>query len=216
MAESNPVVRPRRHLPSGRAVIGALLITLSVLSVLLAIRFDEDSSYQQVVVARRDLPPGSVLTSADLARVRIRLDPSVDSVYSDTEAVVGSVLLGPLNRLDLIQRSQLAAPATTDGLAEVSVAVEPERSPAELAPGELVSIVATFTDDEPEHTEVIADRVMVLSYRREGDDFGGTAVLRVGTGDGQTALAIVHAAQTAELSVLGVMSAPDLILTTGG
>ena len=32
MAERNPVVRANRRLPSGRAVIGALLITLSVLA----------------------------------------------------------------------------------------------------------------------------------------------------------------------------------------
>ena len=219
MADANPIVRSRRRLPSGRAVIGALLITLSVLAVLLAFRLDEDSAYQDVVVARRDLSPGTVLTGADVASVRIRLDPSVDSVFSGTDQVVGSVLLGPVERLELLQRSQLVDPTAADaasGLAEVSVAVEPDRSPADLAPGELVSIVATFTGDDPDRTEVIADRVIVLSYEREGDDFGGDAVLRVGTSDGEIALAIVHAAQTAELSILGVMSAPDLILTTGG
>lgn len=218
MAEQNPVVRSSRRLPSGRAVIGALLITLSVLAVLLVIRLDEDSSFREVVVARRDLAPGTVVASDDVTLVRIRLDQSVESLFSDPQEVTGSVLLGPVARLDLLQRSQVADPTSAGepgGLAEVTVAVEPDRAPADLAPGELVSILATFTDDDPDRTVVVADRIVVLSYQREGDDFGGDAVLRLGLGDGQKALDIVHAAQTGELSVLGIMSAPDLVLPIG-
>lgn len=219
MAERNPVVRSSRRLPSGRAVIGALLITLSVLAVLLVVRLEDDSSYQDVLVARRDLAPGSVISSDDLVVVRIRLDESVDSVLSDPTEVAGSVLLGPVARLEFIQPSVLGDPAPSgvpSGLAEVTVAIEPDRAPAQLAPGELVSLVATFADEDPTSTRLIADRVVVLSYRRDGDEFGSDAVLRLGLSDGETAMGIVHAAQTGELSVLGVMSAPAVVLPERG
>jgi Flp pilus assembly protein CpaB len=214
MAERNPIVRSSRRLPSGRAVIGALLITLSVLAVLVVLRLDDDSAYQEIVVARRDLAPGTVLEVDDLARVRIRLDESVDFVVTDPDDATGSILLGPLARLEFLQQSNLASTGTGGsevGLAEISVAVRPDRAPEDLTPGEVVSLVATFTDDDPE-TRLIADRVVVLSYSRDDDEFGNDGVLRLGLTDGAVAMDIVHASQTGELSVVGIMGAPDLVL----
>ena len=214
MAERNPVVRSGRRLPSGRAVIGALLITLSVLAVLVVIRLAEDDSTQAVVVARRDLTPGTILEPDDLATVQLRLDESVESIVSDASAVHGTVLLSPLARFDIVQQSNLAAVVGdgTAGLAEVSFGIEPERAPARLVAGELVSLVATFSDDDPTVTRLIADRVVVLSYERDDDFGGGRAVLRVGLDDGGLALDVVHAAQTGELSIVGVSSAPSVTL----
>ncbi len=214
MAENNPVVRSGRRLPSGRAVIGALLITLSVLAVLVVVRLAEDTSTQSVVVARRDLAPGVILAPDDLATVQLRLDESVDSVLSDATVAHGTVLLSPLARFDIVQQSNLADVVGDgdSGLAEVSFGVEPDRAPARLTAGELVSLVATFSDDDPPVTRLIADRVVVLSYERDEEFGAGDAVLRVGLDDGDTALAVIHAARTGELSVVGVMSAPSVVL----
>lgn len=215
MAERNPVIRPNRRLPSGRAVIGALLITLSVLAVLITLRLDDESSYREVVVARQNLAPGTVLRDDHLAVVRIRLDDDVDFVVTDPSDVAGAVLLGPVARLEFLQQSNIASSpggSTASGLAEISVAIEPDRAPAELTPGELVSLVATFTDDEPATTRLVADRVVVLSYRREDGDFGNDAVLRLGLDDGATAMGILNAARVGELSVVGIMAAPTLVL----
>ena len=80
MPDSNPVIRSAVGCRPA-AVLGGLLITL-VLAVLLASRLGDDASFQDVVVARRDLPPGTVLEADDLAIVRI-LD-EVDFVIDDT------------------------------------------------------------------------------------------------------------------------------------
>lgn len=214
MSDKNPVIRSGRRLPTGRAVLGGLLITLAVLAVLLATRLGEDATFQDVVVARRDLAPGTVLEADDLAEVRIRLDESVDFVATSSADVVGSVLLGPLSRLEFVQTSNLApgppggVPA---GLAEVSIPIEPQRAPERLSPGELVSVLATY-DDDPTTTVLIADRVVVLSYRTDASEFAREGVLRLGIEDGRVAARIVNAVDDGQLHVIGITSAPEVDL----
>jgi Flp pilus assembly protein CpaB len=213
---SQPVLRAKRRLPTGRAVLGGLLVTLAVLGVLVASRIGEDATFQNVVVAREDLTPGTVLGPEHIAQVRIRLDESADWVISDAEDVVGSVLLGPVGRLEFVQRSNVAEArpgAVPAGLAEVSIAVRPERAPSSLTAGELVSVLATFDDVEPPTTQLIADRVVVLSFTDGDTDFSQTgAVLRLGLSDGQIASGIITAAQTGEISIIGVTGATSVQL----
>ena len=119
-----PLLRSKRRLPSGRAVLGGLLITLSILGVLLASRLGDDATFHDVVVAREDLAPGTVLEAQHVAEIRLRLDESADWVFSDLDDVLGSVLLGPVGRLEFVQRANIAevpAGSAAPGLAEVSI-----------------------------------------------------------------------------------------------
>lgn len=211
-----PTLRSKRRLPSGRAVLGGLLITLAVLGILLASRLGEDATFQDVVVAREDLAPGTVIEPQHVAEIRLRLDDSADWVVNGVDEVIGSVLLGPVGRLEFVQRSNVAEsdPGTVPrGLAEVSIAIEPERAPARLAPGELVSVLATFDDVDPATTLLIADRVVVLSFDDGETDFSQTgSVLRLGLADGELASAIINASQTGEISIIGVTGAGSVQL----
>lgn len=211
-----PMLRAKRRLPTGRAVLGGLLITLAVLGILLAGQLGDDATYQDVVVAREDLAPGTVLEAKHVAQIRLRLDESADWVVQDTEAVIGSVLLGPVGRLEFLQRSNVATATPGSlpaGLAEVSIAIERERAPKRMAPGELVSVLATFDEGEFPTTRLIADRVLVLSFNDGTGDFSQTdTVLRLGIADGQVASEIVNASQTGEISIIGVTGAGSVIL----
>ena len=162
-----PVLRAKRRLPTGRAVLGGLLVTLAVLGVLFATRLGNDATFQDVVVAREDLAPGTVLEPQHITQMRMRLAENADWVVADPESLYGSVLLGPVGELEFVQKSNVAE-GTPDqlpsGLAEVSIEIEPGRAPATLAPGELVSVLATFDDTDPATTRLIADRVVVLSF----------------------------------------------------
>jgi len=210
-APQQPLLRAKRQLPSGRAVLGGLLVTLAVLGVLLAGRLGDDATFQDVVVARQDLAPGTVLEAKHIAQIRLRLDESVGWVVPTTEELIGSVLLGPVERLEFVQRSNVAeaqAGSAPSGLAEVSIAIEPERAPATLASGELVSVLATFEKDGSSTTRLIADRVVVLSFSNGQTDFSQTnTVLRLGLADGGVASEIVNASHTAEISIIGVTGA---------
>jgi len=74
-------------------------------------------------------------------------------------------------------------------------------------------VVATFDDVEPAVTQLIADRVVVLSYGGGEADFSQSgAVLRLGLSDGQIASDIITAAQTGEISIIGVTGAVSVRL----
>lgn len=209
--KSQPLLHARRRLPSGRAVLGGLLVTLSVLGILVATRLGDDTTYQYVVVARDDLAPGTVIQADDVAQIRLRLDESADWVVNDPAEIYGSVVLGPVGRLEFLQHANLAegnTNAVPSGLAEVSIEVEPGRAPSSLAPGELISILATYDDGERAKTELVADRVVVLSFGNGSDDFSTTStVLRLGVAEGDLASEIVTASLTGDLSIVGVTGA---------
>lgn len=213
---AQPLLRNTRRLPSGRAVLGGLLIALAVLGVLIASRLGDDATFQTVVVAREDLAPGTVLEAQHVAEIRLRLDESADWVVNSQQDAIGSVLLGPVGRLEFIQQANIAeaaSDAVPSGLAEVSIAIAPERAPSSLAAGELVSVLATFDGTERAETMLIADRVVVLSYDNGNDDFASrTTVLRLGLADGELASAIVNAAQMGEISIIGVTGAGSVQL----
>jgi len=209
-----PVVTPTRRLPSGRAVLGGLLVTLAVLGTLLAGRLGDNATIRDVVVARENLAPGTVIEPKHVAQIEIRLAEDVDWIATDPEQLYGSVLLGPVGELEFVQIANIAEgtpDAVPSGLAEVSIEVEPSRAPARLAPGELVSILATYDDEEPERTQLIARNVVVLSYGIGDSEFGnGATVLRVGIDDGRIASDIVMASITGDVSIVGVTGATDI------
>lgn len=213
---SQPILRTKRRLPTGRAVLGGLLVTLAVLGVLLASQLGDDSTFRDVVVAREDLAPGTVIAPEHVAQIRIRLADDADWVVEQPEQVYGSVLLGPVGRLEFLQKANVAEgnpSSVPSGLAEVSIEIDPGRAPSRLAPGELISVLATYDDEDPARTELIADRVVVLSYSNgEGDFSTSSTVLRLGIADGAAASAIVTASLTGEISIIGVTGAADVDL----
>ncbi len=212
-----PVLRPSRRLPSGRAVLGGLLITLAVLGVLLASRLGDNATIRDVVVARTDLAPGTVIEPEHVAQIQLRLAEDVDWVATDPSQVVGSVLLGPVAQLEFLQLSNVAEglpDAVPSGLAVVSIEVDAGRTPVSLAAGELVSVVATYDSNRelgPE-TRLIAEEAIVLSYDNGDTEFGGTGdtVLRLGIADGAVASELVMASILADVSVIGVTGAPEV------
>jgi len=215
VTETNqPVIRSRRALPSGRAVLGALLITLAALGVLLATRLSDDSTFQNVVVATNNLGPGQLIEPDDVAVVRLRLDDQVRFVANDVNEVVGSVTLGPVTAREFVVRSNVADMLPNNvpnGLAVVSLPVDPANAPSTIAPGAVVSILATFTDNDEDVTELVADRLLVVSYGTDGDEFGAdTNVLRVAVGDGQNAADLALAAETGTVSVVGITGASEV------
>lgn len=210
-----PVLRVKKRLPSGRAVLGGLLVSLSVVGILVASSIGEDATFQDVVVASQDLAPGTVLEPEHVEQVRIRLSDEANFVVSSPESVLGSVVLGPVGEDEFLQASNIAlsaGDALPSGLAEVSIEVDANRAPARLASGELVSLLATYDDGDGSRTSLIADRVVVLSYDNgSNDDFStGDTVLRLGISDGDIASSIVTAAITGDVSVVGVTGANDL------
>ena len=82
---------------------------LVVLAGVAALRPDPDGDRAHVVVAARDLSPGTELTVDDL-QLETRLRPTIpDGSESDIGSVVGSTLAGPARRGEVLTDVRLLA-----------------------------------------------------------------------------------------------------------
>lgn len=104
-----------------------------------------------VLAMARTVPVGQVITTEDLAEVRIAADAGVQTVpAADRASVLGQAAATTLPEGTLLNRAQLAAqPVPAPGLAKVGVVLRPGQAPAEgLAPGDRVMVVAARASDQ--------------------------------------------------------------------
>jgi Flp pilus assembly protein CpaB len=140
---------------------------LVVLAGVAALRPDPDGEHAQVVVAARDLSPGTTLTTDDV-RLEKRLVPTVpEGSQSDIGAVVGSTLAGPARRGEVLTDVRLLGRR----LAESAAGPDARIVPVHLAdsaltdlvrPGDVVDVVAASDADSRAIPRVVAAGAIVV------------------------------------------------------
>lgn len=198
------------RLPSSRALVGGLLVTVAAVGVLAAHAGASGSPGGRWVVAARPLAPGSVLTGADLRVVHGSLpDELVAQGFTSTDELDGATVLAPLGGGELVQRSAVL----TDGGAdpppqpahEFSFVLERERAVnGDLRPGEWVDVLATYGTGGTASTSVVAHRATVLQVAEGTTAIGssGTVVLTLGVTEPVEVLALTHAVDAAAVTVV--------------
>lgn len=157
--------RPRRV--DWRVVAGVLLLLISVLGTITFWSSTIDT--RAVLVARRDLPAGATIGTADLAVAQVRLD---DTLYAaalpatEQAALAGKQLAEPVHAGQILVRAQVAGPSrlAPDQLA-ITIAVKTETAAGgALRPGDAVRVFLTQNKGKPDsRTSVVLDRVTVYS-----------------------------------------------------
>lgn len=197
----------RRSFPSGRALVGGLLVTMAAVVVFAAYAGAQERPTSSVVVARRDLDPGQRLTAADV-EVRAVAVPAelADRSFPDVGGLVGAVTLGPIGAGELVQEGAVRAGGDEDDGPEFSFPVDRERALAgDVRPGEEVDLLATFGSGSDATTEVLARRARVLHVQeaRTGTlGSSGRLVLTVGLASGAEVIDVAHASQVAVLTLV--------------
>jgi Flp pilus assembly protein CpaB len=159
---------------------------LVVLAGVAALRPDPAGDRAQVVVAARDLSPGSALTADDL-RLEKRLVPTIpDGSQADIGAVVGSTLAGPARRGEVLTDVRLLSRRLAESAAGPDARIVPLH-PADSAladlvrPGDVVDVVAaseTTAQSNPKGSSVIAtDAIVVLVSAKQKAATGDRVVL---------------------------------------
>jgi len=202
--------RARRAVPAPRAVVGGLLVTLAAVASLLAFTGGERPPGGTWVVVTRDVDAGEVLEPDALAVVHADLPaPAADAIHAAPDDLTGAVALTPLRSGDPVLRSAvLTGRASTDVPAahEFSFALERERAVnAALERGEVVDVVATYGTGEAARTVVTARGASVLDIERGEDGglaAGGMVVLTLAVTAPDEVLALAHAADVAEVTVV--------------
>lgn len=212
-AEPGAQARPHRSigrrggLPSGRAVVGALLVTLAVVGLFASYRRSQDDTGSPYVIVASTVPAGAVITDADLAIRALDLGELAGRTFTTKAAVVGSVAVQTLVPGQLLQEANVlpASPGTDpeadSGSAGFEISFSLDRSRAldgRLVPGEVVDVLATINTSGQSCTTVVAPKARVV---------------RIGRGDGEvltnrTDFSVTLAIDDAD-SVLGVAYAVD-------
>jgi Flp pilus assembly protein CpaB len=214
-----PVIRPRRGLPSGRAVVGALLITAAALGTLLAYQGASTTPTTTYVVAAADLDPGERVSLDALRDEAIDLPESTRAgAFTDPSLLDGAVALAPIRAGELVQASAVVLPgagedAASPGAREFSFAVDRTRAlNGTLNRGERVDLLATYGSGETARTHVIVRDALVVEIDNDSDDTIGAAAtitmsLALPTSD--DVLEAAHATQVGAITVVRTTKAAD-------
>jgi Flp pilus assembly protein CpaB len=214
-----PVLRPRRRLPSGRAVVGALLIAAAALGSLLAYQGASSTPSTTYVVATTDIDPGERVTAETLRVEAIDLpDEVAGGAFVDASLLDGAVALAPIRAGELLQASALVLPGagedgTSPAVREFSFAVERTRAlNGALSRGERVDLLATYGSGETARTHVIVRDALVVEIDNESEDTIGAAAtitMSLAFPDPNDVLEAAHATQVGAVTVVRTTKAAD-------
>jgi SAF domain len=218
------VLGKRRALPNGRAVLGALLISVAGFGSFALAAGGNEATPPHYVVLARPVAAGTRLLAEDLALRPIDLDPSTaEHAFGDPARLIGAVPLGPLGSGQLLQRAEVALATSVDGTTlppghELTIAVHADRLPPGLRRGERVAVLATTGTGTDARTEVTVQRAMVLHVGEPGDTLAtrGATRLTLALAVPTDVIETAHAAQVAEITLVRMTLADrDLPATFG-
>ncbi len=197
----------RRPLPSGRAVVGGLLVALAMLVSFAAASHHGRGPQLTVVVARHGIRPGTALARRDVTTEHVQLPPALAArTFSTPDQVVGQVTLAPLGGDELIERAAVVEPDAAPELHELSFPVDRERAlDGDLEPGQFVDVLATYGTGLSAQTVVVARGVRlvdVVDDQHQGLESTGKLVVTVALADADQALEAAHASQVGAVTLL--------------
>lgn len=172
-------IRRRRSLPGSRALLGGFLVTVAAVGLFVAYTRTSATNRIAFVVATRNLGPGHRIVSSDLTTLAMSLPAQMarDLAFRQPASLVGSVVVAPLSRGELVQVSDVVkaggagAPVRLMSFSlPVSRAVD-----GNLSIGDLVDVLVTFGTGAQAETSVVAAAIPVVGINEISGGFGSTA-----------------------------------------
>jgi Flp pilus assembly protein CpaB len=175
-------------------VLGALLVTCSIVGLITAHRAATAPQLERWLVATSDIPAGTRIEADDLGITQLDLGDVVSrGAFGDPDEVIGRVALGSIRKGEILQRGTVGEPEVQAGSARrVSVSLPRARAlDGALAAGARVDVLATT--GEPGTTTVITREALVVSTGEGTDGLGST---------GEVTVSLVVADETAATSIV--------------
>ena len=195
-------VERRVGLPSGRAVVGGLLMALAAVGTFLAYADATADDTIDVLIAARDLSPGETITAGDVELVGVELPGQVRGLFGAVEAAVGRQVAAPVAAGEFLLGSATVVPIDGEEALEVAVRVPASRAVGRLRAGERVDVFSTWGS---EVTELIAVDARVLEVSSgSGSALGGgeSVVVRLAVADFSQIEALVHAQAAGDITMI--------------
>lgn len=211
-------LRRRGGLPSGRAVVGGLLVIVAAVGVFAAYTQATAAPRTRWVVAKQDIQIGQRITAEDLGLIAIDLpQPMHGRVFTESGArsLVAAVAVAPIARAELVEASDVRrAEAGLIVAEEISFPVSADRAVSgTLQPGERVDVLATYGSQDRSYTLAVVRRALLLRVNRGGGglESANTTVLTLGLDKPDEASAIAHAVNSGKVIVVRTTAAgPNL------
>lgn len=206
-ATAEPEPTPRRvdrrvGLPSGRAVVGGLLMALAAVGTFLAYADATADDTIEVLVASRDLAPGQTIRSGDVELVPVELPDGVRGLFGAADAAVGRQLAASVEAGEFLLASATVVPVEGAEHLEVAISLPADRAVGGLRPGERVDVFSTWSSEITQLVAVDARVLDVSGGAREGLGGSNTTVVRLGLADFAHLEALVHAQAAGDITMV--------------
>lgn len=195
-------VERRVGLPSGRAVVGGLLMALAALGTFLAYAGATADDTVDVLVAARDLAPGRTIGSADVELVSVEVPAEVRGLFGAVDAAVGRQLVTAVDAGEFLLASATVVPIDGAERLEVALRVPANRAVGGLRPGERVDVFSTWSSDVTQLVAVDARVLEVNGTGRDGLGSSDAVVVRLGLTDFAQVEALVHAQAAGDITMV--------------
>jgi hypothetical protein len=189
-----------------------VLVAVAVLGTYAAATHAAKDETVQVVVAARDIAPGTRIQPADIKVLRLALPDSVAGhVLTSSAKAIGATTLGPLRAGDVAQAGQLTPPnANTTPYLEVSFSLPAARAlDGELRSGETVDILTTDKSNPASVARVAASDAHVLRTQASGSGSVGHS------GDVTVTVGVISRTDAAAIAAAVDQGQVTLVRTTG-
>ncbi|KQY64686.1 MULTISPECIES: SAF domain-containing protein [unclassified Nocardioides] len=165
---------PRQRRPGLAALAILLIVGGALIAGLLAVRMD---SREPVLAAARDIPPGTLITKADLREVKVASE-GLRLIPSDLAEQVldgGTYAQVQIRRDTLIDETMLTREEPVgEDRAVVAVPLNPAITPSKsLRGGDLVQVIRVGGSDKSEEPRPITEAVVLSVSAASADDLGG-------------------------------------------
>jgi hypothetical protein len=161
--------------PRGRLALGVLLVLVAVLGG--ALFLQRAQRLEPVYVAARDLPSGTVLRPGDLTVAAVRLPGAELRQYLrpiPSRPPTGRVLTAPVRKDALVPLAATAASVADADMVELPVKVDPGDLARGLRPGDLVQVLAAYSDGPRRgQAVVLLPAAEVIHVLQDPDALGG-------------------------------------------
>ncbi|MDE0268770.1 MAG: SAF domain-containing protein [Acidimicrobiaceae bacterium] len=217
------ILTPRRGLPSGRAVIGALFVTLSAVGAFTLARHNDGVPDTYYLVASRAVEAGEMVGLDDVTFLPMMLPYEVAAnAVSSIVGVDGAVATRDLLAGDVVTTRDLIAATNIDGVAvaaihELSLPVARDRIVDRIVAGDLVTVLITLRHENDAITVVGVEDAITLKWSTE-NNASGSGTLTLALDNAVTAMSLTHLVQQGDVTVVRTTRAatqtyPDYLST---
>ncbi|MCU1345133.1 MAG: hypothetical protein JWL70_1399 [Acidimicrobiia bacterium] len=187
-------------LPTGRAVVGGLLVAVAALGLFSAWQRATRHTSARYLVAAHDLPTGTVLSADSLATVDAQVTGApARQLFASADALIGQVTTAPLASGELVSASMVRSANPAAPIYELAVSLTTDAALAgQVKVGERVTVVAT--DDHC--TSVVAANVAVQRLDDRGDTLSaGKYIVNLRLDNAAQVLALAQATRAGTVSL---------------